>query len=372
MIKGAAYTIAAMGDVMLARTVGDRFHRSPEDFRLDKISNLLSGHDLVFANLENPVSARGRPYKIQDPNITFCAHPGSLRILKNLGVTAISIANNHMFDYGEEALLDTIVCLDQSKIRHVGAGRTYREANEPTLLDRNEISVAIVGAVMMYSASTRMAGRNSPGVADHRLRKILASIRKLRSDGYHVLVSIHWGHEYSFFPVPYQMRQARQMIDAGASLVLGHGPHYPQGIEKYKNGRIVYSLGNFIFDEPLKYANYSFIFSAGITASGNVVDSRIHPVVIKQGVPSLVDGHLRERIERVVAHLTSVYPTKDKKFWKDTSNRYLRDIVRRVTTMGSFKFVFLPPLSFYFEIGFSNLLKKLSLRNLKWLLKRAR
>ena len=79
----------------------------------------------------------------------------------------------------------------------------------------------------------------------------------------------HWGYEYSFYPLPYQMRSARQMIDAGASVILGHGPHYPQGIERYRDGRIVYSLGNFIFDEPHKYANRSFVFGVEIDGSGS-------------------------------------------------------------------------------------------------------
>lgn len=372
MSMSAAYTIAAMGDIMLARTVGERFLASPADFGMEDISGLISGHDLVFANLENPASAKGTPHAIQDPNVTFCAHPDSLQVLKNLGVTAVSLANNHMLDYGEEALLDTIVCLNQMKIHHFGAGRCYQEANQPALLECNGVPVAIVGTVMMYSASTLRAKQNSPGVADHRLSKILAAIKKLRADGYHVLVSVHWGQEYTFYPIPYQMRQARQMIDAGASLILGHGPHYPQGIETYKNGQIVYSLGNFVFDEPFKYANYGFVFSAGITASGEVVDSRVRPVEIQQGVPSLVDGHLGKRIERVIVYLGSTYPAKDKNFWKSISNWYFRDIIRRVTKMGSFKFLLLPPLSFYSEIGLSNLFKKLSLTNLLWILRRGK
>jgi poly-gamma-glutamate synthesis protein (capsule biosynthesis protein) len=96
------------------------------------------------------------------------------------------------------------------------------------------------------------------------------------------------------------------MIDSGASLILGHGPHYPQGIENYRHGTIVYSLGNFIFDEPFKFAKRSFIYTVAITEEGKTTASTIHPVHLLDHVPTLVNGHQRERLERLVL---SVKPT---------------------------------------------------------------
>jgi poly-gamma-glutamate synthesis protein (capsule biosynthesis protein) len=166
----------------------------------------------------------------------------------------------------------------------VGAGRNYNEANAPLLLESHGRRLAFLSYAFIYSANTRMATRHRPGISDHRLHRILPLIRDLSRSGDDVIPTIHWGFEYSFYPLPYQMRQARRMVDAGACLVLGHGPHYPQGIEVYRGRDIVYSLGNFIFDEPHKFANRSFIYRADIDDSGSVRNRDILPVHLHQHV----------------------------------------------------------------------------------------
>lgn len=358
------YRLAAMGDVMLDREVGHHFRERPKDFEFKDLRAILAGHELVFLNLEAPVGVNGTPHHIQDPHVTFCSHPDTLQVLKNLGTTVVSLGNNHMLDYGPTALHETLECLDSAGIKHAGAGRNYEEANRPLLFECNNKKIALLSYVFIYSASTLMAKGNSPGVSDYRIKNILPVIRGLRERGYQVIVSIHWGQEYSFYPLPYQKNQARRMIDNGASLILGHGPHYPQGIEKYREGTIIYSLGNFIFDEPYKFANRSFIFSTGVTEQNKLQGIKVYPVHIVQHIPTLVAGGDKKRIENLVRGLSLVYPRKNRTFWKKINNDYFRDIVHRVLCMKSLKFLFLPPLSFYFDIGFINFLKKLKFANL--------
>ena len=363
------YRLAAMGDVMLAREVGRRFKERPEDFSFNEIKPLLNSHDLICLNLENPVGVKGTPDKVQDPHVTFCAHPDTLQVLKNLGVTMVSLGNNHMLDYGEKALAETIEHLNVSGIKYAGAGRNYEEANRPLLLECNGKKIAFLSHVFIYSASTLMAKRNRAGVSDHRIRNILPRIKELSRQGYQVIISIHWGWEYSFYPIPYQMKQARQMIDNGAMLILGHGPHYPQGIENYKDGQIVYSLGNFIFDEPQKYAKRSFIYSVGVTERGMLEGDRIFPVHLINHVPKLIDGKKKEHIERLIYSMSSLYQKKDRSFWKRINNGYFSDIIGPIIRMKSLKFAFLPPFSFYLSIGFKNFIKKLNLSNMKSVLR---
>jgi SAM-dependent methyltransferase len=273
-----------------------------------------------------------------------------------------------MLDYGDVALYETIEYLDALGIKHVGAGRDYKEANRPLLMECNGKKIAFISCVFIYSASTRMATRNKPGVSDYRMHKILPVIRDLSLAGFQVNVSIHWGIEYSFFPLPYQMNQARQMIDNGASMILGHGPHYPQGIENYNGGQIVYSLGNFIFDEPHTFANKSFIFSIGVTKDNKLQDMQIFPVQLNHHVPALVHDGPKERLESLIRILSELYPKKSKIFWEKINNIYLSDIISRVLRMRSLKFLFLPSASFYFNIGFVNLLKKLRFSNFRAIL----
>ncbi len=151
------------------------------------------------------------------------------------------------------------------------------------------------------------------------------------------------------------------MIDVGALLILGHGPHYPQGIENYKAGQIVYSLGNFIFDEPYRFANRSFVFGVGVTETNELTNRQVHPVHINNHVPCLVQGRERACLEGLVTGLDRTYLRKSKAFWKQINNSYFSDIVGRVMWTKSLKFVLLPPMSFYLHIGLKNLLRKFGL-----------
>jgi poly-gamma-glutamate synthesis protein (capsule biosynthesis protein) len=362
------FKIAAMGDVMLDRSVGRQFAANPDVFRLGELAGLTQGCELVFANLENPVGIRGTPHPIQDPNVTFCAHPRTLQVLKNLNVNVVSLGNNHMLDYGPGTLGETLEYLDEQGIKHVGAGKNYEEANQPLLLELNGNKVAVLSYVFLYSASTEMATRTKAGVSDHRIQNILPRVRELSRIGYKVIVSAHWGAEYSFYPLPYQMAQARQIIDSGALMVIGHGPHFPQGIENYRDGKIVYSLGNFIFDEPYLYANRSFLYRVDVVA-GKLVGERLYPVHLVENVPRLVEGKAQQAMLRLVDKLGRIYPRRSKRFWQKQNALYFRDIVHRVHYMKSLKFVTLPPLSFYFGIGARNYLRKLLPRHLKELVR---
>lgn len=360
MAEAAAIVrLAAMGDVMLARDVERHFVEAPDDFRMDDIRGVLGGFDLVCLNLENPIGTHGQPDAVQDPHVTFRSSPATLQVLKTLGTSLVSLGNNHALDYGDGALADTLDLLDEAGIGRVGAGRNYEEANRPLLLTCKGRRLAFLSYAFIYSANTRMAGRRSGGVSDHRLTRVLPRIRELRRAGHEVVVFIHWGHEYSFYPLPYQMRQARRMIDAGASIILGHGPHYPQGFEEYRDGRIVYSLGNFIFDEPHRYANRSFIYGVDLARPGAAGPGTVFPVHLYRHVPRLVDGADKREMERVLDGLSAAYARRDAAFWHRISDAYMTDIVGRVLRTRSLKYLRVPPLSFYRDVGPSGLARRL-------------
>jgi poly-gamma-glutamate synthesis protein (capsule biosynthesis protein) len=354
------FRLAAVGDVMLARGVGQHFVEAPGDFAMNDVRELLQPYDVVCANLENPVAEGGSPDPVQDPNVTFRAHPGTLNVLKTLGVTVVSLGNNHMLDYGEGALAETLDRLDAAGIRWVGAGRNYEEANRPLVMNIRGRRVAFLSYAFIYSVNTRMATRRGAGVSDHRLSRILAQVRQLCRAGHDVIVMSHWGHEYSFYPLPYQMRAARRMIDAGARLVLGHGPHYPQGMERYRDGEIVYSLGNFIFDEPQKFANRSFVYGVDVDDTGTARRSEVFPVHLRQHVPVLVEGAERRRLTRLIETLSTAYRGKDRRFWRQISASYLTDLCARVIRGRSLKYLLVPELSFYRDVGPGVIVQKLA------------
>lgn len=353
-----SYTIAMMGDIMLDRTIGDRFREEPEAFELAEIRRLLEPYDIVFANLENPVAFGGERHPIQDPNVCFRAHPDTLDVLARLGVNVVSLGNNHMLDYGPGALAETLEHLDDRGIRRAGAGRDLEEANRPVEMEVKGRPVAMFSHVFLFSASTERAGRRSAGVSDYRIGPLLRRIREYTARGFDVHVSVHWGIEYQFYPLDYQVGWARRMIDAGATLVIGHGPHYPQGFEDYRDGRIIYSLGNFFFDEPHKFANRSFIYTVEI-GRGGVGPGVAHPVHLERGVPRLVHGRPKERIQGLLDALTRRYPVRSRAERRRIDALWFSDLVWRIQSMRSTKFLRLIPLSFFLRLGFKNYLRKL-------------
>lgn len=355
--------IAAVGDVMLDREVGRHFQRHSDDFSMTEIRELLEPCDLVFANLENPVGTSGIPHPFQDPHLSFRANPQALDVLKNIGVDAVSIANNHILDFGSETLASTLEYLDVASIRHAGAGRDYEEANRHVHLECKGRRIAFLSHTFVFNASTMTARGTRAGVSEHKIRTILARISRLRQKGYTVIVSLHWGVDYRFYPLPYQTIYARKIIDAGAALILGHGPHYPQGIETYKNGLIVYSLGNFIFDEPFRFSNAAFIIDVQITENNEVKNVEIHPFVIKDHVPQLLGGHEKERFLNILNILATLYKSKNTQFWQNFNMKYFKYLLHRSINGRTFKFLKLYPMSFYCDVGFGNVFRCVNIRN---------
>jgi poly-gamma-glutamate synthesis protein (capsule biosynthesis protein) len=205
---------------------------------------LLATADVAMVNLENAVTTRGK--KIPKP-YNFRMHPRYGPMLRDAGINLVTLANNHIYDYGEVGLFDTIFYLDSLNIAHVGAGRTAEEARRPVVLTRKGKHLAFFGYYGGGEAPGATASR--PGVARRDLSVIGEDIAAVRSSmpGVYVVVNLHWGTEKATVPDEGQRTFARRVIDSGADVVIGHHPHVLQGIEVYRHGVIVYSLGNFLF-----------------------------------------------------------------------------------------------------------------------------
>jgi poly-gamma-glutamate capsule biosynthesis protein CapA/YwtB (metallophosphatase superfamily) len=204
----------------------------------------LGGADATVVNLECPVTTRGT--KVTKP-FNFRMNPRFLSVLTGGGIDIVSIANNHIYDFGPRGLLDTISYLDSVGVRHVGAGRNFAEAHRPvidTLKGREVAFLAYYGG-----GEAPGAGKTTPGVARRDLALISADITKLNGAGGHpfIVVILHWGTELAKHPDGAQVAFAHALINAGANAVIGHHPHVLQGIERYHGGVIAYSLGNFVF-----------------------------------------------------------------------------------------------------------------------------
>lgn len=234
------------GDIMLSRSVGNKM-KTENNYQWPflKIANYLKKADLVFGNLESPISNRG----IKVGSIySFRADPEVVDGLKFAGFNYLSVANNHIGDYNRVAMEDTFKILKENKINYVGGGFSEAEANNPVIAEIKGVKIALLAYTALGARYTE-AKRENSGIAWLNQEKMVESIEKAREKSDFVIVSVHFGEEYQKNSNSFQKNIAHIAIDSGASLIIGHHPHVVQEIEQYKNGYIAYSLGNFVFDQ---------------------------------------------------------------------------------------------------------------------------
>ena len=261
--------VALSGDIMLSRAVGKKMEITNDfTFPFLKIYGALNGNDIVFGNLEGPISSNG---KNQGSKYSFRADPRVVSGLVFSGFNVLSLANNHIWDYGQSALLDTLDILTKNNILVVGVGENYDRANEIVIKEVKGVKIGFLAYTDLYPQSFR-AGKNYAGISDFNLEKIIKEISsaKASSTADLIFVSLHWGDEYVSQPNETQKNIAQKLVEAGADVIVGHHPHVVQSFEGYKTGLIFYSLGNFIFDQ-----NFSEETMSGFLVKLTVKDKKI-------------------------------------------------------------------------------------------------
>ncbi len=215
----------------------------------DLIEEMRSA-DIMVLNNEFPYSDRGTP--TPEKQFTFRARPQTVSYLGDLGVDLVSLANNHAYDYGETAFLDTMDTLAQAGIAYVGAGRNLQEARRPVYYIINNMKIAFVAATQIErldNPDTKGATDTSAGVfrcwnGDN----LLETVREARQNSDFVIVFLHWGTENQDTIDWAQEKQAPEVVEAGADLIIGAHPHCLQQISMVNGVPVVYSLGNFWFN----------------------------------------------------------------------------------------------------------------------------
>jgi poly-gamma-glutamate capsule biosynthesis protein CapA/YwtB (metallophosphatase superfamily) len=280
----------AVGDLMLARTIGERTLANGPAWPFAGVIDQLSSADLLVGNLECVIGDQGRP---QPKAYTFHAPPVAAEALTLAGFDLVGLANNHALDYGIDGLADMLPRLREAGIETAGAGADSDTAHSPTVLRRNGVSVAFLAYVDVpvegrtgFDTRSWEADPVTPGVAWADADQMAGDIAKAEAVSDVVVVLLHFGLEGRGEVTPDQERLAHAAIDAGAGLVIGAHTHVLQRTEEYGGGLIVYNLGNFVFDGFGEPSNYSAIFKATLTPSG-VSDYSFVPVMVDEGVPRL-------------------------------------------------------------------------------------
>lgn len=302
-------TLAAVGDVMLARKVGRLIEQKGTDYPLAELGKELRQYDVAFANLESPISQKGWP--LPGKALCFRAHPRTVNSLLAGGIDIVSLANNHAVDYDSPALLETIELLQNAGIAAVGAGSSIDQARRPAVLEREGIRLAFLAysdlADVYFSTKYKRPARASadrPGVAPLDMAMMLEDVAYASTQADYVIVSVHWGTEYTSQPAAAQVEMAHSLIDAGADVIIGHHPHWLQGIEVYKGGIIAYSLGNFVFDQNWSDETREGLVLEVVFSRGRPLQARARPVWIAESQPVWAEGERGERLRKFLVKLS--------------------------------------------------------------------
>lgn len=254
---------------MLGRGVGEALRTAkPASLIAEEVASLTRAADLFVLNLECCISERGERWRDPDKPFFFRAPPAAVELLVSLGVSCVTLANNHALDYGYAALLDTLDALATAGIATVGADANIERAREPALLRAAGYSLAVVAAT--DHPPDFAAGIERPGVAFADLRRgvpdwLRRAISACRADG--VLVTPHWGPNMRVEPVSHVIHSARELLAAGATLIAGHSAHVFQGVR----GPVLYDLGEFIDDyavDPEVRNDLGLLFFVTLDAGG--------------------------------------------------------------------------------------------------------
>ena len=254
---------------------------------------LLGSADLALVNVEMAISDRG--VAVPGKQFTFRAPPVAAEIIGDAGIDVATLANNHARDFGADALLDTVELLEAQGVATVGAGATSTDAFTPAILTvgppERPISVAVLGANLVMPSGFA-ATSNRAGVANGNDRdRVLANVRVAAEANDVVIVTLHWGIECDTCPQPTHERFAEQLLEAGATAVIGHHPHVLQPVV-FEDGKVVaFSLGNFAWhprntitgDTALLELSFVDAELVGVTAHPHVLDANGAPVPIAEG-----------------------------------------------------------------------------------------
>ncbi len=274
-VANAPLRVIAVGDIMLDGTSRPVLAQNGYDYAFAGVKHLFGDAPIVFGNLEGPLTDRGTAE--QDKTYTFRSPPDKVsQALVGAGFNVVSLANNHTLDYGADGLAQTIETLSAAGIAYAGAGPDLTAARRPAILEAGGKRVAILGYSLTLP-ETFYAAPGKPGTAFGHEGHVRADVQAARKQADIVLVAFHWGQEGKTELREYQVRLGRLAIDAGAAAVIGHHPHILQAVEHYKDGVILYSLGNFTFGSYSRRAQVSAVAEL-VFDSDRVRELRMHPI----------------------------------------------------------------------------------------------
>ena len=301
-------TLAFAGDILfdpgysIMAKILQRANGIHDSISEDLMSEMQNA-DIFMVNNEFPYSDRGTP--TPEKQFTFRAKPEYAELLHEMGADIVSLANNHAYDYGEEAFLDTMDILENTGIPFVGAGHNLEEASAPVYFIAADIKIAVVSATQIErldNPDTKGATETTPGVFRcWNPDNLLESVRVAKENSDFVIVYIHWGTESTDVLDWAQLDQAPKIAEAGADLIIGDHSHCLQPVQYVKGVPVVYSLGNFLFNSR----QLDTCLVKAVVSENGLESLQFLPAIQKNCSTAMLYG---EEKERVLAYMRSISP----------------------------------------------------------------
>jgi poly-gamma-glutamate capsule biosynthesis protein CapA/YwtB (metallophosphatase superfamily) len=311
-----SFELLLLGDCMFGRLVNEVLETQPPEYPWGDTLSILHSADWRICNLECVVSDRGTPWSAYPKAFHFRSAAKNIAVLETAGINAVSLANNHVLDYGYDAMFEMLEILDRAGIAHSGAGANFEQASR---LATAEVCGRKVGLLSFTDNEPAWeATSDRPGtfyvpvnLGDRRARDLLEIVRGQSKIVDFLIVSAHWGSNWGYAPPAAHVFFAHALIDAGASLVFGHSSHVFRGIDFYKGRPILYGAGNFVDDyavDKLERNDESFIYVVG-TKNRILRRLRLYPTLIRRCRTLCATGTDELRIIEKMKELCAAFHT---------------------------------------------------------------
>lgn len=302
-------TIRFMGDVMIGRFVNNKTSEHGFKYPWGNILPILKQDGVNIINLETTLTISKKRYP---KAFNFKADPDKVNALVEANIHLASIANNHIFDYAVEGMMETVQILDQSRIIHTGAGSNLDEAKKPAIILHNNLRIGVIGCT---DNEPSWQANKYPGtfyVKVGNLQSLKETIQSSRKQVDILILSIHWGPNMVEKPDRKQIQFAHKLIELGVDIIHGHSAHIFQGIEIYKGKLILYDTGDFVDDyavDAVLRNDKSFLYECEISDK-KITALNLIPVIIRDMQVNLAEGQDKSWAITRVQFLSSPFGTQ--------------------------------------------------------------
>lgn len=317
---GNQVSLVLVGDVMLGRLVNDALSRYSPAYFWGDTRGLLRRADLTLINQEFVITRSRKKWREGIKAFHYRADPAVIRLYRSAGIDYVSLANNHILDFGKEGLMENLKILNQHRVAHAGAGKNFTEAQKPAWLTVKGIKIAVIS---FTNNMPEWNAANKPGLfylAINKkntvpIKKLIAKAKKKGAD--YVIISAHWGPNWRARPYQDFIEFAHTVMDGGADLFHGHSAHVMNGIEIYQGKPIFYNMGDFIDDyaiDPIRRNDLSYIARVTLNPiSRKFTKIELFPTVISHMQVNRAQGKDFDIVAHRLKKLSSEMRTKVEK-----------------------------------------------------------